>query len=74
MSRILIEYLPPISEKGMEIIQENISPSMTSSDGESNQYDLDIVLKDIGHELPHNDQEYLGGIHNEDVPVEYIEM
>jgi len=74
MSRILIEYLPAISERGMEVIQENITPAFTSSDGDANQYDIQFVLSDAGSELPYNDREYLSGIANEEVPVQYIEF
>jgi len=45
MGRILIEYNPPLSAIGTKLIEENISPSMTSNDESSHQYDIDMVAE-----------------------------
>ena len=47
MGRIIIEYLPDISEKAEKIISEKITPAMTSYEGDSNQYNLLDILADI---------------------------
>ena len=45
MSRIVIEYNPPLSAIGTKTIEDNITPSMTSNDSSSNQYDIDMVAE-----------------------------
>ena len=45
MSRILIEYNPPLSAIGTKLIEDNITPSMTSNDDASNQYDIDMIAE-----------------------------
>lgn len=47
MSRILIEYDPKLSAIGQKIIEENVTPSMTSNDGSSNHYAIDIVAETL---------------------------
>ena len=45
MSIILIEYNPPLSAIGTKLIEDNITPSMTSNDDASNQYDIDMIAE-----------------------------
>lgn len=45
MSRIIIEYNPPLSAIGTKTIEDNITASMTSNDSSSNQYDIDMVAE-----------------------------
>lgn len=45
MSRILIEYCPEISEEAMKCIACDVTPSMSSNDGDSHQYDIDMVAE-----------------------------
>ncbi len=45
MSRILVEYNPKLSEDSIEQIINNVTPSMTSNDETSNQYEITQVLK-----------------------------
>ena len=45
MSRILIEYNPTLTAIGQKAIEDNITPSMTSNDGSSNQYEIDMVAE-----------------------------
>lgn len=47
MSRIIIEYNPNLSAIGTKTIEETITPSMTSNDGSSNQYDIDMVAESL---------------------------
>jgi len=71
MSRILIEYAPSISEKSQIIIEENITPSMTSQDGETSQYCVDFILSDINN-LPAKDIKLIKELQSEG--VEYLEF
>lgn len=71
MSRILIEYAPSISEKSQSIIEENITPSMTSQDGETSQYCVDFILSDIIN-LPAKDIKLIKELQSEG--VEYLEF
>jgi hypothetical protein len=72
MSRIHIEYMPELSEVGMEYIQNNFSASMEAVDGSTKQYDLCILISDIGGELPIEDLDILKGLLENG--VDYIEI
>lgn len=43
MSRIIVEYNPPLSERVQKIIRNEVTPSMVSNDETSCQYDISIV-------------------------------
>ena len=43
MSRIIVEYNPPISVKTQYLIKNEITPSMISNDETSGQYDISMV-------------------------------
>lgn len=43
MSRIIVEYNPNLSAIGARAIEDNVTPSMSSIDGSSNQYEISIV-------------------------------
>jgi hypothetical protein len=47
MGRIIVEYNPNLSAIGVKTIEEVITPSMTSNDGSSNQYDIDMVAESL---------------------------
>lgn len=47
MGRIIVEYNPNLSAIGIKTIEEFITPSMTSNDGSSNQYDIDMVAESL---------------------------
>jgi hypothetical protein len=72
MGRLVIEYLPGISEKAEEIISENITPSMSSYEGDSHQYCLDHILSDISGLLPAADRVLLETLIDDG--VSYIEF
>lgn len=43
MSRIVIEYNPPLTIKSQKLIRDNITPSMISNDETSCQYEISMV-------------------------------
>ncbi len=43
MSRIIVEYNPPLSMTAQKIIRDEVSPSMISNDDMSSQYDISMV-------------------------------
>lgn len=72
MARFQVEYIPRLSVKGFDLIEENITPSMTSIDGESNQYNIDIILSDLLKELSSEDRKLLQILQVDN--VDYIEF
>jgi len=74
MSRILVEYMPNLTAIGINIIENNFSASMEAVDGSSKQYDLEILMADIGDTLPLEDKWLLKELLDEEVPVNYIEL
>ena len=74
MSRILVEYKPNLTAIGINIIENNFPASMEAIDGSSKQYDLEILMADIGDTLPLEDKWLLKGLLDEEVPVNYIEL
>lgn len=72
MARFQVEYIPRLSTKGFDLIEENINPSMTSIDGESNQYSIDIILSDLLKELSSEDRKLLQILQVDN--VDYIEF
>jgi|694.fasta_scaffold120428_3 hypothetical protein len=72
MARFQVEYIPRLSVKGFDLIEENITPSMTSNDGESNQYNIDIILSDLLKELSSEDRKQLQLLQVDN--VDYIEF
>lgn len=55
MSRIVVEYNPPISRETQKVIREEVTPSMISNDETSCQYEISAVadvlydLDDLGN-------------------------
>lgn len=45
MSRIIVEYNPPLSKVVEKIIRNEVSPSMVSNDETSCQYDISMVAE-----------------------------
>lgn len=45
MSRVIVEYNPPLSLVAQKIIRNEVSPSMISNDETSCQYDLSMVAE-----------------------------
>jgi hypothetical protein len=43
MSRVIVEYNPPLSMLAQKIIRDEVSPSMISNDDMSSQYDISMV-------------------------------
>lgn len=72
MTTFIVAYCPPISEEAEQIIIENITPSMVSSDGDSNQYCVDFIKSDIIDLFTQEDQDAIHMI--ADAGVEYLEF
>ena len=51
MSRIIVEYNPPLSLEGQKAIQDGVTPSMVSNDETSCQYDISLVCECLGEVL-----------------------
>ena len=43
MARIIVEYQPKLSSDTKDFIREKVTPSMTSTDSESCQYEISYV-------------------------------
>jgi predicted house-cleaning noncanonical NTP pyrophosphatase (MazG superfamily) len=72
MSRILIEYNPPLSMVAQKLIRDNITESMRSNDETSAQYDIDMVAELLEEYDKHKDLELIDKLREEG--VHYIEF
>ena len=72
MSRILIEYMPMLTIKTETAIKQIVTPSMTSEDGDTSQYEINTVLEALTEEGISEDLEIIKGFINEG--VNYIEI
>ena len=72
MTKFIVGYCPNISEKAEKIIIENITPSMTSLEGDSNQYNLDFIRTEIIDLFSEEDKKELSILHDEG--IDYIEF
>lgn len=74
--RFSVEYNPNISKNAERLIRAEITPSMTSEDGDSSQYPIDFVLESLEEDnqdgVFNQDIAYLKQIADEDVA--YIEF
>lgn len=74
--RFSVEYNPSISKNAERLIRAEITPSMTSEDGDSSQYPIDFVLESLEAEnqdqVFNQDITYLKQLSDEDVA--YIEI
>jgi hypothetical protein len=74
--RFSVEYNPSISKNAERLIRAEITPSMTSEDGDSSQYPIDFVLESLEaenqDEMFNQDIAYLKQLSDEDVA--YIEI
>jgi hypothetical protein len=74
--RFSVEYNPSISKNAERLIRAEITPSMTSEDGDSSQYPIDFVLESLEaenqDEMFNQDIAYLKQLSEEDVA--YIEI
>lgn len=62
MSKIIIEYNPELSLEAKNIIEENVSYSMISSDESSCQYDICIAIESL---------EYYDDVYIDDLKILY---
>jgi BioD-like phosphotransacetylase family protein len=74
--RFSVEYKPIISKNAERLIRAEITPSMTSEDGDSSQYPIDFVLESLEEDnqdgVFNQDITYLKQLSDEDVA--YIEI
>ena len=74
--RFIVEYNPSLSKHAERFIQSEITPSMTSDDGESSQYPIDFCIESLEEEnkdeVFNQDINYLKGLSEDDVA--YIEF
>lgn len=74
--RFIVEYNPSLSKHTERFIKAEITPSMTSDDGESSQYPIDFCIESLEEEnqdeLFNQDINYLKALLDEDVA--YIEF
>lgn len=74
--RFSVEYNPSISKNAERLIRAEITPSMTSEDGDSSQYPIDFVLESLEEDnqdgVFNQDIAYLKQLSDEDVA--YIEI
>lgn len=74
--RFTVEYNPSISKNAERLIRAEITPSMTSEDGDSRQYPIDFALESLEAEnqdgMFNQDIVYLKELLDEDVA--YIEI
>jgi hypothetical protein len=72
MSRILIEYNPPLTIVAQKLIRDNITESMRSNDETSAQYDIDMVAELLEEYDENEDLELINKFREEG--VHYIEF
>lgn len=60
--RFSVEYNPSISKNAERLIRAEITPSMTSEDGDSSQYTIDFVLESL-------EAENQDGVFNQDIKI-----
>ena len=72
MSRIIIEYNPNLTVIAQHTIEKFITPSMTSNDGSSNQYDIDMVAETLEENKLIEDLSLVNQLREEN--VNYIEF
>lgn len=72
MSRIIIEYNPNLTAIAQQTIEEFVTPSMTSNDDSSNQYDIDMVAETLEENKLIKDLSLVNQLREEN--VNYIEF
>jgi hypothetical protein len=72
MSRIIVEYNPPLSEVAQKIIREDVTPSMISEDESSCQYAIEMCIDSLDDDLNEDDFILLKELEGEG--VHYIEF
>jgi hypothetical protein len=72
MSRIIIEYNPNLTAIAQQTIEKFVTPSMTSNDESSNQYDIDMVAETLKENKLIKDLSLVNQLREEN--VNYIEF
>ena len=72
MSRIIIEYNPNLTAIAQQTIENFVTPSMTSNDESSNQYDIDMVAETLEENKLIKDLSLVNQLREEN--VNYVEF
>lgn len=74
MSRLVVEYFPPISMGAKKVISDDVTPSMISNDETSCQYEIDQCLTALAYydEIYQEDIDLVNKFINEG--VHYLEF
>ena len=72
MSRIIIEYNPNLTAIAIHTIEKFVTPSMTSNDESSNQYDIDMVAETLEENKLIKDLSLINQLREEN--VNYVEF
>ena len=72
MSRIIIEYNPNLTVIAQRTIEKFVTPSMTSNDESSSQYDIDMVAETLEENKLIEDLSLVNQLREEN--VNYIEF
>ena len=72
MGRIIVEYNPPLLVISQKLIKDNITPSMTSNDNTSHQYDIDMIAECLQANNLQIDYDIVDTLRNDG--VNYIEI
>jgi|688.fasta_scaffold929291_2 hypothetical protein len=72
MSRIIIEYNPNLTAIAQQTIEKFVTPSMTSNDESSNQYDIDMVAETLEENKLIKDLSLVNQLREEN--VNYVEF
>ena len=72
MSRIVVEYNPPLSRVAQKIIREDVTPSMISNDETSCQYAIEQCIDALDEDL--NEEDFVLLTELEGEGVHYVEF
>ena len=67
MSKIVIEYDPKISYAGRQAIEYQVSPSMTSTDGTTSQYEITQCIEALQEQEMLDDMQVVVSLMNDNV-------
>jgi hypothetical protein len=72
MSKIVIEYDPILSYVGRQTIMYSVTPSMTSTDGSTSQYEITQCIEALQEQEMLDDMQVVVSLMNDN--VNYLEL
>jgi hypothetical protein len=72
MSKIVIEYDPILSYVGRQTIMYSVTPSMTSADGSTSQYEITQCIEALQEQEMLDDMQVVVSLMNDN--VNYLEL